>query len=243
MIVVGPFYLRALRLKSIPTPRGIYSQDGQDVFILTEFYSAICSPTFPRTFVDVGCNQPLLYNNSAFFEQILGFRVVAIDAIDSYANEWQSLRPGATFVHTAVGNEVGEVEFELAHGEGIQNMYSSVRGASEKNRLMSRITKRVPITTLTKVLIELGIADIGIMSLDIEGFELQAIEGIDFSQIKIRIIVVENNSDGLLGGESIRSVLNSNGYFFYARIWGLDDIFVHQSLCAELSRIGSYWGG
>jgi FkbM family methyltransferase len=185
---------------------------------------------FPRTFVDVGCNRPFVYSNSAFFEQTLGFQVVAIDAIDSYANEWLALRPGATFIQTAVGNEIGEVEFELMLGEGIQNMFSSVRGASEKNKLMSRVTKRVPITTLTKVLIDRGITDIGIMSLDIEGFELQAIEGIEFSQIKIRIIVVENNSQGSLGSESLRSVLISKGYVFYARMWGLDDIFVHHSL-------------
>ena len=42
--------------------------------------------------------------------------------------------------------------------------------------------------------------------------------------------MIENNTRSVLGDERIREYMVANGFKFYARIWGLDDIFINNGL-------------
>lgn len=231
LIVGGPpaFALLGSRYRSL-TP-GYFSQCGQDAFVSSYFFRAIAAPRFPKVFVDVGCNHPVKHNNSHFFEKYLGFQILAIDALATHQNDWASLRPASTLEITAVGSVEGEVEFEEVEPcDRGGDMFSSVSGASGKAPTLGRHIRKVPITPLSKLLQRHGLSAVGIMSIDIEGYELQALQGIDFNQVQIDIIVVENNSQHALGDDRIRELLISKDYRFHARIWGMDDVFVHQRL-------------
>jgi hypothetical protein len=54
---------------------------------------------------------------------------------------------------------------------------------------------------------------------------MQVLNGLDLETIKVHIIILENNSYGVLGDDRIRAHLIAKGYIFLARIWGMDDIF------------------
>jgi FkbM family methyltransferase len=230
-IVGGPNSLAWLGARHISQPRGFFSQSGQDAFLVNHLFQVIHGAGFPKTFVDVGCNHPVKHNNSLFFERYMGFKVLAVDALPTHQLAWAEQRPQAELVITAVGSEEGTVEFEeVEHGGRERDMFSSVSGASGKAQALGRRMRTVPITPLTKILQSHGLTSVGIMSIDIEGYEMHALQGIDFDAIQINAIILENNSDAMLGDDTIRDFLIGKHYRFIARIWGMDDVFVHERL-------------
>jgi FkbM family methyltransferase len=230
-IVGGPPALAWLGARRRSQPNGFFSQSGQDAFLLDQLFQAILSPGFPKTFVDVGCNHPVKHNNSLFFERHMGFKVLAVDALPTHQPAWAEQRPQADLVITAVGSEEGTVEFEEVEHAGREgDMFSSVRGASGKAQALGRRMRTVPITPLTQILQNRGLTSVGIMSIDIEGYEMHALQGIDFDAIQINAIILENNSEAMLGDDRIRDFLIGKHYRFIARIWGMDDVFVHERL-------------
>jgi len=214
-------------------PLGFYSQCGQDAFLLTQFFSRITTSGFPKTFVDVGCNHPVKHNNSLFFERHMGFKVLGVDALPTHQQAWTDQRPQAELVISAVGREEGLVEFEEVERDGHEgDMFSSVRGASDKAPALRRRIRTVPVTPLTQILSSRQVRDVGIMSIDIEGYEMQALLGLDLDSIKVQIIILENNSEHTLGDDRVRTHLIAKGFRYVARIWGMDDVFVMpESMC------------
>lgn len=234
-IVGGPRLLTWLGARHICQPVGFFSQSGQDVFLSNYLFQVIHRSALPKIFVDVGCNHPVKHNNSFFFERYMGFKVLAIDALPTHSLAWIELRPQAELVITAVGDQEGTVEFEEVDDDGHDgDMFSSVSGASVKKRGLNRRVRNVQVMPLTKILQTRGLTSVGVMSIDIEGYELHALRGIDFNALQINVIVLENNSDSSLGGEEIRALLIGNGYRFVARIWGMDDVFVNQRVASLL---------
>lgn len=95
----------------------------------------------------------------------MGFRVVAIDALNACRAEWAKTRPESDFVGTAVGNRAGTVEFEVADGnEDGADMFSSVAGASNKHERLNRKRIEVEMKTIDAILSERSIESVGIMS-------------------------------------------------------------------------------
>jgi hypothetical protein len=84
----------------------------------------------------------------------------------------------------------------------------------------------IPVIPLTHILLSKELTDLGIMSIDVEGYEMQALLGLDLETIKVHVIILENNSNNVLGDDRIRNHLIAKGYLFMARIWGMDDVFV-----------------
>jgi FkbM family methyltransferase len=198
--------------------------------VLSRFFKKIIGERgFPKTFVDVGCNHPAQHSNSYFFERCLGFRVLAIDALSTHKKAWEDIRPTAELVITAVGRERGVVEFEELDSDGAAvDMFSSVKGASRKATEARRHNRTVSVVSLVELLRERDIGSIGILSIDIEGYEFEALDGLDLDTNRPRIVVVENNSESVFGDERIRDLMKSKRYDFVARVWGMDDIYVHR---------------
>lgn len=55
--------------------------------------------------------------------------------------------------------------------------------------------QKVNAITLTSLLTDIGRYDIDFLSLDVEGYEMQVLDGIDFSKVHIKYILIEVNSD------------------------------------------------
>lgn len=222
----APFILRPF-LRCKPRVQGFYSQMGQDKLLL-DFLNISNKTGLNNIFVDVGCNDPEVHSNSLLFERDYGFRTIAIDAIQEMEERWRQKRPNATFVNTAVGSEKATVEFVISDLNSDVSMFSSVAGFSDKI-LSKKSTRIVKQETLQSIFDSLGVDCISIMSLDIEGYEFNAIKGIDFDRTKINLMLVENNTvNHGLGDNSIRDYLISKGFDYVARVWNLDDLYIRK---------------
>jgi hypothetical protein len=73
------------------------------------------------------------------------------------------------------------------------------------------------------------------MSIDVEGHELNVIKGIDFDNVRINVLSIENCSlpNSVYGDDSIREIMLKNNYSLWGRIIGLDDIYVYNTFLEE----------
>lgn len=166
----------------------MFSQFGQDYYLFTEHFRKL---TRTGAYLDVAANDAIGISNSYFFDRCLGWRGVCIEGNPYYYERLFRLRT-CTLVPTCVANHDGaSVKFGLAGGAGgimdDQNKHMKV-WAKQK---MEVHTIKERCTTLDKVMDREQMFEIDYMSLDVEGHELQVLQGIDWSRTKINVLTIE----------------------------------------------------
>jgi FkbM family methyltransferase len=153
------------------------------------------------TFVEIGAYDGISLSNSLFFEQ-LGWTGVLVEAHPELASKCRLSRPGATVVHAALGRaDGGSVRFSMVRGTSGLDTLSFV---STSERQHARINARqgvietvdVPARSLSGVMKEIGVEQVDWMSIDVEGVELDVLEGVGLDSFRPTLIVVEDNSRG-----------------------------------------------
>lgn len=233
-----------------------FSQYGQDWYLSSLLFSCLISNT-NNWILDIGCNHPKLFSNSLFFEKFFNCKTIAVDPLCEYKKEWAELRPSAIFENVALGKEQGKLRLNIPSIADLKNktrqnkvtgktlidskMFSFVKEEEgfifdqSKIHQMPSESRVVDCTTVKDLLNKYGVTNILICSIDVEGFEINILKGIDFDNHKINCFCIENNSESkYFGNDEIRSFLKAKGYIFYARIGITDDIFIHSSLLEKL---------
>jgi FkbM family methyltransferase len=209
-----------------------YSQQAQDAVLAGLLLPYIRANPKQHWIADVGCNHPEKFSNTLFFEQFLGCRAIGIDPLSEYVQKWKDCRPDAIFENYAVGSCQGEVTLKVVDDGGEKgDMFSSI-GSPFKDKIKTKAfqERTVPMTTVTDLLEKHGITELLFCSIDVEGLELEVLEGIDFETIRCLSFCIENNVAGPYGDDQIRCYLQDRGYMFTARIGFLDDVFLHESV-------------
>jgi FkbM family methyltransferase len=210
-----------------PIGRAFYGQYGQDAYVLRTIYKNKESGTF----VDVGANHPVECSNSYLLE-LNGWSGLAVEPQTSLNRLWPETRR-TPCLDCAVGDESKDVVFIQASPE--EHGHSGVEGFNKVKRDASKHV--VCQKTLDEILRDHGISEIDYLSIDVEGYEMSVLRGIDFSKSKIRLIGIENDTGfkslpflgkrlGFeLGNNEIRRFLSRQGYEHIARIVS-DDFFI-----------------
>lgn len=129
---------------------------------------------------------------------------------------------------------LGDTEKEVVFREMDQDYLSGIEGVNidEIKELIAEGKANVVNKTVVKqrmlkdILAERNIKYIDFVSLDVEGFELQVLKGIDFHEVNIKCFTIENE-DNIKMIYKIRRYLVDRGYWLIARL-GQDDIFVQR---------------
>lgn len=162
-------------------------------------------PTNPGFFVELGGHDGLNQSNTLYFER-RGWQGILIEAVPEAYEQCRRNRPLSRVVHAAcVGPEWTESEVEL-HSVGLMSLVKGARGGGqpeeewiergESLQNISRRTCRAPARTLTSILEEHAVKAIDLLSLDVEGFEKQVLQGLDFKRYPPRFILVEDSTNG-----------------------------------------------
>lgn len=212
----------------------LYSQHNQDHLISHNFFKNKKNGTF----CDVGGNHPLNINNTRYFEE-LGWTGCAFEPLPHMQKLWQQHRK-AKFFPYAASNSEGEVTFTIVKDvSGWEDMLSYVKEGSTVDYDYKTEDISVRTKLLKDVFLEENITAIDYMSIDVEGHELQVLQGIDFNEVKINTITIENNFGGSgqkshYGDDNIRNIMFENNYILWGRIVGLDDIYIRKEFYQSL---------
>lgn len=201
---------------------GYYGQRGQDWFVDQKIFKGKENGVF----LDVGANDPKELSNTLYFEQ-KGWTGLAFEPQERFRTRWRDERQTPCLPHLLGANDGEIVTFLEYDTDDWQNALSGVEGYALESGInidsIKKHRKNVTKRRLDSVLREHNITHADFLSLDVEGFEMEVLQGINFDDIDIDVIVVENDRSHL-GDNHLRRFIKSKGYDHIARLSG-DDVF------------------
>lgn len=209
---------------------GYFSQHGQDKFLNENIFKSKKNGIF----IEIGAHDGISFSNTYFFEKHLSWTGICVEPILDHFMKLKHNRPKSQCENLCIDVSSGKKKFLRCSGH-ITEMYSGLLNNYD-SRHLERIDREIKEFGGGKQVIETDsitfndlikkhrIKHVDILSLDTEGGEEAIVRSIDFNQVNIDVLVVENN----FNEESMRSYLKSKGYEQIHRI-GKDDIYKKKS--------------
>lgn len=162
-------------------------------------------------FLDVGASHYEKDSTTFYLEKHLGWRGIAIDALEEFRADYGRFRPSTRFFAFFVTNQAG-----LRHDFYVYTRDTRISsGSLERLRGLPRVKDRyietiqVPTITLDRLLSEQKAARVDFVSMDIEGGEPEALEGFDIARYRPELLCVEIHPTAR---DRVLAYLSSHGY-------------------------------
>lgn len=171
----------------------------------------------PGVFIECGAFDGITESSCKFFEETLGWTAYNIEASERVFQALVRNRPDSNNFQLALSNNEGMAEFSDCTIEGYELCTNgSLRHLPEHADWLAsvqcEITKSlVPTTTFRHFVDQYSLTCIDLMVLDVEGHELEALQGFEGSAVLPKVLCVEH---GQLGESTVRQAVERMGYAF-----------------------------
>lgn len=174
----------------------------------------------PGYYVDVGCNHPIKWSNT-YLLYLHGWKGLLIDANEPLIAECRRRRPLDKAVCCLIGQEEGTGQIAIYAEHALSSAVSEHNKArKEKAQLLE--VRTLPKRTLTQLLRECGAPHkFELLSVDVEGMDMQVLRGLDMDTYHPKLIVVEDAEfDPRFPDRSaVAQFLFDKGYRLYSYIY------------------------
>ncbi|RDI58561.1 FkbM family methyltransferase [Microvirga subterranea] len=172
----------------------------------------------PGTYIECGAFDGITESSCFVLAESLGWKAINIEASPMVFKKLTVNRPNATNLHLALSDRNGHVSFLHVHHptHGVNFGNGSVQHQPEHRASLdaegcSYSTHQVRAITYRDLVQNIGLSEIELMVLDIEGHEMAALNGMEGSSVLPEVFCIEF---GHIGLERLNSRMRSLGYEF-----------------------------
>ena len=198
-----------LKKKLVNLRRKLYETVGSDRYSHPSLYEMDKKleqylPYNNGVFIEAGANDGFSQSNTYYFERFRGWSGVLIEGVPELYQKCVRERPRSRVFNCAlVADDYTEPCVTMKYA----NLMSLVKGAlksesadeahiKEGQKVQTDINIvpyeiQVPARTLTSILDECQVEEIDLFSLDVEGFELNVLKGLDFNKYRPKYLLIE----------------------------------------------------
>ena len=197
-----------------------FSQAGEDQLMRYLLYN--CLHILQPSYLDIGANHPRDCNNTYYF-YLRGSKGVCIEPDLRFYKLIKSCRPRDTVLHAGIGTgQVNESAlYVFPHPYSGWNTFSKEEAdlRSRETGISYQAVQRIPLLNINDVMAQYFNGHPNIVSIDVEGLDLQILQSLDFDRFRPEVICVESitfsmkNEEQKLSG--IADFLLSKGYFIF----------------------------
>ena len=155
-------------------------------------------------FIEVGANNGFNQSNTYYLEKFRNWKGILIEGIPELYQECLIERPQSAVVNCALVSEDFDQPYVTMTYSGLTSLVNGAfknpkqeqihiqKGAMTQGHL-SCYEIEVSARTLTSILDEYGAEEIDFFSLDVEGFELSVLQGLDFNKYRPKYMLIETS--------------------------------------------------
>lgn len=144
-------------------------------------------------FFEAGANDGMMQSNTLIVEKKLNWSGILVEPLPHLFSKLKTNRPNCELYNFALvsKNFINE-EIEMNYGFSNNDLMSHINIYQKSFLKFSRYkTIKVPVTTIDNLLKNSKIQEIDFLSLDVEGYEINALEGMRFKKYRPLAILVE----------------------------------------------------
>ena len=202
--------------KNFISKKNYFSFSGVDILIQNVFRNKK-----KGFYIDIGCQHPIR-NNNTYLLYKKGWSGINVDLDQGNIDLFNSSRPSDHNVSIAVSNKIGEADLFYFHDKSPINTIDKKTSQFQNAKVQS--IKKVKTNTLNNIIKSSKYSDkkFDFLSIDVEGHELQVLQGLDFSMYSPDVIVVEyldlSVSKLEIKNLNIENIINSELYKYLTSI-------------------------
>jgi len=166
-----------------------YAQWGDDVLVW-EYFGGRADGVF----LEAGANDPKGISQTWLLEK-RGWTGVLVEPVPECCERLRAERPGSKVFQNALGSPAQRGILRLSFPPEFSVLAAALPDGAEAGD-GERVIE-AELMTLDQVLSEAGVTKLNYLSLDLEGMELEALEGLDFTRFAPDLIIVEDRLDDL----------------------------------------------
>ena len=185
-----------------------FSQGKEETFLLKYF-----NKKEKGFFIDVGCHDPFRYSNTqALYRK--GWSGINIDANPDTIRKFNKYRKRDTNICALISDANCPLEYCYYDDHALNGVHNYLRKDFLINKGYKILkTETINTTTLNKVLKKSKFKVIDLLSIDVEGHEMEVLKSINFDIYTVELIIVEEN-----GNENELRIFLKKKYSLIARI-------------------------
>lgn len=152
-------------------------------------------------FIEAGANDGYLQSNTYYFERIKGWTGLLVEPVPELYEACRRERPGSQVFNCALVPRDQDGRTVTITVGGLMSLVHGAQGSTEADRAHALAGTRgghepnydieVPGRTLSSLLDEAGTGEIDLLVLDVEGYEPEALAGLDLACHAPRFLLVE----------------------------------------------------
>ena len=208
--------------------RKAYSQCGEDMMI--DFILEALFMTKP-VYLDIGCNDPMYLNNTYFFYKYKQGSGVLVEPNPNLAQKIKNKRPNDTLLNVGIGlSNQTQADYYMMEWHEFNTFSEEVAKETQayyqgQNNIKQVI--KLKLLTINEIMEKYFTTPPDILSIDVEGLDLEILKSLNFEKYSPKIICTEIKVAGSINQNPIIDFLTVKGYSLFCKT-PINGIFVNQ---------------